>query len=60
MNEQKLSSKAMEVKREYAKQWRAKNRDKVKEANRKYWERKAQQMKSGESEDGNGTLAENI
>ena len=36
-----VSEKAKEMRREYLNKWRAANKDKVKEANRKYWERKA-------------------
>lgn len=37
-----LREKALEAQREYAKKWRAKNKDKVREINRRYWERVAQ------------------
>lgn len=47
MNE-KVSDAARMAQREYARQWRRKNPEKVRESNRRYWERKAQQMqKSG-------------
>ncbi len=36
-----IEEKAREERREYFRQWRAKNRDKVKESNRRYWERRA-------------------
>lgn len=36
-----LDERAAEVRREYYRQWRAKNKDKVRENNRRYWERKA-------------------
>lgn len=39
-----LSEEAKEAQREYKKRWRAKNPDKVRESNRKYWERKAQKQ----------------
>ena len=35
-----IEEKAREERREYFRQWRAKNRDKVKESNRRYWERR--------------------
>jgi hypothetical protein len=40
MDEKILAEKAAEKKREYKRQWNAKNRDKVKEHCRRYWERK--------------------
>ena len=36
-----LNERAAEERREYYRQWRAKNKDKVRENNRRYWERKA-------------------
>ncbi len=43
-----LSPEAKELRRLYAKAWRAKNPDKVRENNRRYWERKAhQQLETG-------------
>ena len=36
------SEKAKELRREYLNNWRAKNKDKVKEANKRYWQRKAE------------------
>ena len=50
MSEQALSNEAKEARREYAKKWRAQNRDKVRENNRKYWERKAQQIQKNGGE----------
>ena len=43
MNEVKAIDAAAvtEAKREYFKQWRANNKDKVKEYNKKYWEKRA-------------------
>ena len=37
-----LSPEAQEARRKYQKEWREKNPDKVKEATRRFWERKAQ------------------
>ena len=48
MAEQSLSDKAKEVRREYAKRWRAQNRDKVSAANKRYWEKKADKMMAQE------------
>lgn len=36
-----LEKRAAEERREYYRQWRAKNKDKVRESNRRYWERRA-------------------
>lgn len=36
-----LEERAKEERREYFRQWRAKNRDKVRENNRRYWEKRA-------------------
>lgn len=41
MAEMTLEERAREERREYFRQWRAKNRDKVRENNRLYWERRA-------------------
>lgn len=38
-----LQEKAKKLQREYHKNWRANNRDKVKAINQKYWLNKAQQ-----------------
>lgn len=52
-----LSNKAKEAQRAYLREWRRKNPEKVRENNRRYWERKAEQMAAQEKEtevDGNG------
>ena len=38
------------LQREYLRQWRAENPDKVKAANGRYWEKKAAQLKAGEAD----------
>ena len=48
---EKLTEEAKEVKREYYRAYRAKNRDKMREANRRYWERKAAKRKKKEEEE---------
>lgn len=48
-----LDTLAAEVRRQYFKEWRAKNPDKVKMHNENYWRRKAEQ-KLKESEANNG------
>ena len=45
MNEVKLSERAVEERRKYKREWSAKNADRVREYNRRYWERKAQEGK---------------
>lgn len=44
MEIQSLSAPAAEVRKEYFREWRAKNKDKVKKHNQNYWERKAKQI----------------
>ena len=39
-----MDEKAKEARRAYSNAWRAANKDRVKEYNRRYWERKAAQM----------------
>jgi hypothetical protein len=47
------SEAAVEARKEYYRQWRARNRERVKEYNRSYWARKAQAAeKSGGESDG--------
>lgn len=45
-----ISEKAKEAQRAYLQEWRRKNPEKVQENNRRYWERKAQQMAALEKE----------
>ena len=42
MNKKQLKEKALEMRRAYQREWRRKNRDKVRASNLRYWERKAQ------------------
>lgn len=57
-----LTAEAAAARREYARQWRARNPDKVKDYERRKWERKAEQMRlqraevavCGESAGGSG------
>ena len=48
-----MNAKASELKREYQRQWRAKNKERVKEYNRKHWEKKAM-VAQREAADGRG------
>ncbi len=37
--------KAAELRREYQKQWRAKNKERVREYNRRFWEKRAEKQR---------------
>ena len=52
MSEKILSDQARAVRREYARAWRAQNKDRVRDCNRRYWEKKAKQMKENDDIDG--------
>lgn len=39
-----MSDKAVQARREYAKKWREANPDKVKAAQKRYWEKKAKEL----------------
>lgn len=43
-NLEKMSDKALQARREYAKKWREANPDKVKAAQKRYWEKKAKDL----------------
>lgn len=47
MNEKIFDDLVREAQREYGRQWRKKNPDKVKAKNRRFWERKALEMLDG-------------
>ena len=44
----KMSEKAKQAQKAYMREWRRKNRDKMKEYNRRYWERKAREHSKDE------------
>lgn len=50
MAEMTLEERAREERREYFRQWRAKNPDKVRENNRRYWEKRALKKAQAEQE----------
>ncbi len=52
MVELTLEERAREERREYFRQWRAKNPDKVRENNRRYWEKRAAKKAGAESAQG--------
>lgn len=47
MDENSLEIAAKQAQREYARQWRRKNPDKIRDINRRYWQKKAAQKNSG-------------
>lgn len=50
MSETELHEEAVKMRREYQREWRRKNKDKVSANNRRYWERKALARKAEEQE----------
>ena len=46
-----MSDRAKASRAEYYRRWRAANPDKVREKNRRYWERRAQKEKEGKAND---------
>ncbi len=42
MSEKEIQELVREEQRRYAREWRAKNREKVRASNRRYWEKRAQ------------------
>lgn len=49
---QKLSEEARNARNEYYRAWRAKNPEKVRESNERYWAKKAAEMAAEEKEGG--------
>lgn len=45
-----MDEKAREARREYLREWRKRNPDKVRENNRRYWERRAAKKAQAEQE----------
>lgn len=50
MSEMELREAAVNARREYQREWRRKNKDKVAANNRRYWEKKALARKAAEKE----------
>lgn len=50
MNTEPMSDEAVAKRREYYKQWRAKNKSRVKAYNKNYWERLAKKTASEQGE----------
>jgi DnaJ-domain-containing protein 1 len=53
-----MSDKAVQARREYAKKWREANPDKVKAAQKRYWEKKAKDLQQEEKIDLSGVKDE--
>ena len=53
MPDKKIHELAKEAQRQYQREWRAKNPDKVRAKNRRYWERKARQLLEASEKEGN-------
>lgn len=51
MDNQKLEAMAQEEKREYFRQWRKNNPDKVKRHNENYWRKRAEKRLEAEAKD---------
>lgn len=47
MSEKSLQELAREAQREYHREWRRKNPDKIREKNARYWRRRAEKMAAG-------------
>lgn len=45
-----MNKAAKEARRMYIREWQRKNKDKVKAAQARYWEKKAEEMRTAESE----------
>lgn len=50
MSEKELHEEAVKMRREYQREWRRKNKDKVSANNRRYWEKKALARRAAEQE----------
>lgn len=51
MDNQKLDEAAKNERREYYRKWRAANKDKVRQHNRKYWEKRAMKKSQEQKEE---------
>ena len=47
-----MDDAAREAKRQYERNWRKNNPDKVREKNRRYWEKKAREMQAASNQGG--------
>lgn len=50
-----LTDRGIEARREYYRNWRAKNKDKIRENNRRYWEKRARIEDESRKETSNAT-----
>ena len=55
-----MNEQAREAQRVYMREWRRKNKDKVRDSNRRYWERRAKRMAAKKGESHNDTVSENL
>ena len=51
MTDQQIQAKAREERNQYLRQWRAKNKDKVRAINARYWAKKARKRMESEDHD---------
>lgn len=51
MAEKNKNEQAAEARRAYNNAWRSKNKDRVKEYNRRYWEKRAERLKQSTNEE---------
>lgn len=51
MTEKTRNEQAAEARRAYNNAWRAKHKDRVKEYNRRYWEKRAERLKQSANEE---------
>ena len=54
-----MNEQAREAQRVYMREWRRRNKDKVRESNRKYWERRVQRMAARKGDGNDDTVSEN-
>lgn len=47
-----IDEKALELRRAYLREWRARNKDKVRQQTERYWQRKAQKVLEQEAQNG--------
>ena len=55
MSTKKIKRAAAEERREYYRQWRKENRDKIKKYNANYWQRRAEKKAKNQEEDNGKT-----
>ena len=58
--DKKLNEQAREAQRVYMREWRRKNKDKVRANNHRYWEKRAERMAAKKGEGHDDTISENL